>query len=170
MAPFCVSVHSSSPCVPLTRTEAERFMHARTQLILHLSRKSFSPQKKNGDTAGTRTGGKKRRWKDEKEKKRITADIFHLVIFFVPLFFYFFPCLCLWTLFIRSQIHSGPRSGEEARRLHLSYIQSLFLSLLLSHALPLLTFENKSLEFEFQSEQASKQEEGFEGGRGGGEV
>ncbi|TKS82286.1 POU domain, class 2, transcription factor 2 [Collichthys lucidus] len=36
---------------------------------------------------------------------------------------------------------------------------NLSLPLLLSRALPLLTFENKSLEFEFQSEPASKKEE-----------
>lgn len=37
-----------------------------------------------------------------------------------------------------------------------SLVHSIYMSLLLSRALPLLTFENKSLEFEFQSEPASR--------------
>lgn len=62
-----------------------------------------------------------------------------------------------------------PQSGEEARRLHLSFIQSLHLSCF-SHALLLLTFENKSFEFEFQSERGRERFRTTRrrGGRGGG--
>lgn len=173
-----VSRGSSSPSVPLTRTEAEGFMHVWTHLIPHLSTKSFSPREKIEIQEGRRQDGRQLvrgewRWQDEEEKKRMGADIFLLAIFLLSFISLFLPLF----VFVGSayQIPAPFRASVRGRsQTPPSLFHSISLSLLLSRALPLLTFENKSLEFEFQSELASKrrvwekeEEETGVSGRGG---
>lgn len=124
----------TSSGVHLMRTEAKRFMHSRPSSFFNCHQ-SHSHLGKNGDTAGRRTGEgtlsrqRERSWKDEWEKERTESVMLLLAIILLTSMSPFFSCLCLWALLIRSQLHSEPQSGgEESRRLHLSFIQSLFLS------------------------------------------
>lgn len=144
------------PCCP-SNEEGNREVYA-CLCPVHSSpvNKSFSPPKIKSrniqDIVGGGGGRQCRRkeggMRDDEEKEPI-----HLSWTF-SLLLYSFIC-SLFSLSDPRAIRGLP-SGGEARRLHLFFILPPCASLppLPSRALPLLTFENQNLQFEFQSELA----------------
>lgn len=96
-----------------------------------------------------------RKWKDEEEKKS-KGLIYSPYPFFALLYFSIssLVCVCGLCLSDPSSIQGLSQGKKPDASISLSFNRSV--SLAFSRALPLLTFENKSLEFEFQSELASK--------------
>lgn len=117
------------------------------------------PRKKNGHTGGRKKSKLRKRKKRRGQGGGGGGDKFLLAIFFCsPLFLLFLPLFVFAAA--AYQIPAPFKASVRGRsQTPPSLFHSISSSLLLSRALPLLTFENKSLEFEFQSEQ--EQEEGL---------
>lgn len=91
-----------------------------------------------------------------RKKRSRRGLIYSLYPFFALLYFSIssLVCVCGLCLSDPSSIQGLSQGKKPDASISLSFNRSV--SLAFSRALPLLTFENKSLEFEFQSELASK--------------